>query len=173
MTLRARLQALSPREQRSLALVASALGLVVVWLIAVAPALNALEESSQRRTQLTQQHAHLLGLQAKAQSLQKQTPLSRDEALRRLQSTMLTPGMQLNVQGERVSLQLKAVPASALAQWLTQARTQAQALPLEAHLTRNASASAGASNNSNALAASTFTWDGHLVMRLPSRNTTP
>lgn len=175
MTLRARWQALPPREQRSLALLASALGLVLVWLIAVAPALSALQESSQRRAQLTQQHAHLLGLQAKAQSLQKQTPLSRDEALRRLQGITAVPGMQLNVQGERVSVQLKAVPAPALVQWLTQARTQAQALPLEAHLTRSASASASArtSANNNAPAASTVVWDGNLVMRLPSRNAAP
>jgi general secretion pathway protein M len=175
MTWRARWQTLAPREQRSVALLASVLGLVAVWFIAVAPALNALQESSQRRAQLTQQHAHLLSLQAKAQSLQKQTPLSREEALRRLQGITAVPGMQLHVQGERVSVQLKAVSAPALAQWLTQARTQAQALPLEAHLTRSASpsASAGASNNSNALAASTVAWDGHLVMRLPPRNTMP
>lgn len=171
MTLRARWQALPPREQRSLSLLVSALSLVVVWLIAVAPALSALQESSQRRAQLTQQHAHLLGLQAKAQALQKQTPLSRDEALRRLQGITAVPGMQLNVQGERVSVQLKAVPAPALAQWLTQARTQAQALPLEAHLTRSASVSTSANNN--APAASTVVWDGNLVMRLPSRNAAP
>ena len=171
MTLRARWQDLTASEQRSVSFVASVLGLLLVWFIAIAPALTTVQESSLRRDQVAQQHAHLLGLQAKAQSLQKQTPLSRDEALRRLQSTMLTPGMQLNVQGERVSLQLKAVPASALAQWLTQARTQAQALPLEAHLTRSASVSTSANNN--APAASTVVWDGNLVMRLPSRNTTP
>ena len=171
MTLHARWQDLTTREQRSVSFVASVLGLLLVWLIAIAPALTTVQQSDLRRAQVAQQHAHLLGLQAKAQSLQKQTPLSRDEALRRLQSTMLTPGMQLNVQGERVSLQLKAVPASALAQWLTQARTQAQALPLEAHLTRSASANTSANNN--APAASTVVWDGNLVMRLPSRNTTP
>ncbi len=169
MNWHARWQTLAPREQRSVALLASALGLVAVWFITVAPALNALQESSQRRAQLTQQHAHLLSLQAKAQALQQQTLLSREEALRRLQGISAVPGMQLHVQGERVSVQLKAVSAPALAQWLTQARTQAQALPLEAHLTRNASAN----TTNNTPAASSVAWDGNLVMRLPSRNATP
>jgi general secretion pathway protein M len=97
----------------------------------------------------------MLALQAQAQALQTRTPISRDEALRNLQG--LTPGaqMQLNVQGDRVMVQLKAVPAAALANWLTQARSQAQALPVEAHLTRSNTA---------------MTWDGSLVLSLPSRS---
>lgn len=167
MTLRARWQDFTPREQRSVSLLASALGLLLVWFVAIAPALTTLQESSLRRDQVTQQHAHLLGMQAKALALQKQTPLTRDEALRRLQSITALPGMQLNVQAERVSVQLKGVPAPTLAQWLAQARTQAQALPLEAHLTR----SANGANNANLSAA--VAWDGQLVMRLPARNAKP
>lgn len=160
-----RWQALTPREQRSVSMLAVALGVLAGWFICVAPALNTLQESTQRREQLAQQHAHLLGLQAKAQALQKQSPLARDEALRRLQSITAVPGMQLHAQGERVSVQLKTVPASALAQWLTEARTQAQALPLETHLTRSAS--------TNAAAPSSVTWDGSVVLRLPARHATP
>jgi general secretion pathway protein M len=69
--------------------------------------------------------------------------------------------VQMQPQGERVTVQLKAVPATALAQWLSQAREQAQALPLEAHLTRSANA-----NN-----ASAIMWDGSMVLRLPNRST--
>jgi general secretion pathway protein M len=108
----------------------------------------------------------MLALQAQAQALKARTPLSRDEALRSLQS--LTPGaqMQLNVQGDRVTVQLKAVPASTLANWLTQARSQAQALPLEAHLTRNTTDTASTTPVSN---ANVVVWDGHLVLSLPNR----
>ena len=88
-----RWQALTPREQRSVSMLAVALGALAVWFIGVAPALNTLQESTQRREQLAQQHAHLLGLQAKAQALQKQSPLARDEALRRLQSITAVPGL--------------------------------------------------------------------------------
>ena len=150
-----RWQALSPREQRGLSLLGALLAVLLFWLIAIAPALNTLRDSDHRRAQIGQQHAHMLALQAQAQALQTRTPISRDEALRNLQG--LTPGaqMQLNVQGDRVMVQLKAVPAAALANWLTQARSQAQALPVEAHLTRSNTA---------------MTWDGSLVLSLPSRS---
>lgn len=152
-----RWQALSPREQRGLSLLGALLAVLLFWLIAIAPALNTLRGSDHRRAQIGQQHAHMLALQAQAQALQTRTPISREEALRNLQG--LTPGaqMQLNVQGDRVMVQLKAVPAAALASWLTQARSQAQALPVEAHLTRSNTA---------------MTWDGSLVMSLPSRSPT-
>ncbi len=152
-----RWQALSPREQRGFSLLGALLAVLLFWLIAIAPALNTLRGSDHRRAQIGQQHAHMLALQAQAQALQTRTPISREEALRNLQG--LTPGaqMQLNVQGDRVMVQLKAVPAAALASWLTQARSQAQALPVEAHLTRSNTA---------------MTWDGSLVMSLPSRSAT-
>ena len=152
-----RWQALSPREQRGVSVLGALLGVWLFWSIAIAPALNTLRESDNRRAQIGQQQAHMLALQNQAQALQTRTPLSRDEALRSLQS--LTPGalMQLNVQGDRVSVQLKSVPAPTLAHWLTQARRQAQALPVEAHLTR--------SNAAN----SAVVWDGSLVLSLPSR----
>ncbi len=150
-----RWQALRPREQRGLSLLGALLAVLLFWLIAIAPALNTLRDSDHRRAQIGQQHAHMLALQAQAQALQTRTPISRDEALRNLQG--LTPGaqMQLNVQGDRVMVQLKAVPAAALANWLTRARSQAQALPVEAHLTRSNTA---------------MTWDGSLVLSLPNRS---
>jgi general secretion pathway protein M len=155
-----RWQALSPREQRVVSLLGALLAVLLFWLIAIAPALNTLRDSDHRRAQIGQQHAHMLALQAQAQALQTRTPISRDEALRNLQG--LTPGaqIQLNVQGDRVMVQLKAVPAAALASWLTQARTQAQALPTEVHLTRGNATSTG---------SNTVVWDGSLVLSLPNR----
>ena len=100
-----------------------------------------------------------LALQNQAQALQTRTPLSRDEALRNLQGLTPSAQMQLNVQGDRVSVQLKAMPAPTLANWLAQARSQAQALPVEAHLTR------GNTTGAN----SAVVWDGSLVLSLPNR----
>ncbi len=159
----ARWQALSPREQRGVSVLGALLGVLLFWSIAIAPALNTLRDSDNRRAQIGQQQAHMLALQAQAQALKARTPLSRDEALRSLQS--LTPGaqMQLNVQGDRVTVQLKAVPATTLASWLTQARNQAQALPVEAHLTRNTTGTTPVSN------ANVVVWDGNLVLSLPNR----
>ena len=155
----ARWQALTPREQRSLSLLGALLALLLFWSVAIAPALNTLRDSDSRRAQIGQEHAHMLALQAQAKALQTRTPLSREEALRQLQSLTPSPSIQLTTQGDRVSVQLKAVSASTLAQWLAQARQHAQALPLEAHLTRN---TAGPGQN-------LVLWDGHLVLSLPKR----
>lgn len=155
-----RWQALSPREQRGVSVLGTLLALLLFWSIAIAPALNTLRDSDNHRAQIVQQQAHMLALQAQAQALQTRTPLARDEALRNLQG--LTPGaqMQLNVQGDRVTVQLKAVPAAVLANWLAQARSQAQALPVEAHLTRG---------NATSTVSNTVVWDGSLVLSLPNR----
>ena len=168
--IQARWQALGPREQRGIAVIAALLGVWLFWSVAIAPALNTLRDSDQRRAQIDQQHAQMLALQAKARALQARTPLSRNEALRSLQSITPSPQIQLNVQAERVSVQLKAVPAPILANWLTQARTQAQALPVEAHLTRsNAANTSNATNTASANANSAVLWDGSLVLSLPHR----
>jgi general secretion pathway protein M len=169
----ARWQALSPREQRGVSVLGALLGVLLFWSIALAPALNTLRDSDNRRAQISQQQAHMLALQTQAQALKARTPLSRDEALRSLQSLTSGTQMQLNVQGDRVTVQLKAVPAPALANWLAQARSQAQALPVEAHLTRNTTGTASTTppttsvNNANVVV-----WDGNLMLSLPNRGAT-
>jgi general secretion pathway protein M len=147
---------LSNREQRAVSVLGGLLVLLLFWSVAIAPAWHTLRASEARRVQLAQQQAHMQALQAQAQALQQRPALSRDEAWRTLQSLSQPLGKQLEltVQGERVSVQVKAMPAQALAQWLSQARTQAQALPIEAHWVRQANT----------------VWDGSLVMRLPSAN---
>jgi general secretion pathway protein M len=156
-TLATRWQALSTREQSGLQWLGLLLGVAVIWLVAVAPALHTLGDSVTRRAQISTQQGHMLALQAQAQALQQRTPMSRDEALRTLQSLSANPNLQLTVQGERVSVQLKAVSASTLATWLAQVRNQAQTLPIEAHVTRDSDANKTA-----------ITWSGSLVLRLPN-----
>jgi general secretion pathway protein M len=57
------------------------------------------------------------------------------------------------IAGDRVTLTLTNTPAQALAQWLSQVRTNARAIPGEAKLARNAAGG----------------WDGSLVLTLPPR----
>jgi general secretion pathway protein M len=119
-------------------------------------------------------------LQQRAQELQKTKPLSRDESLRSLQSITPAgnPALQMTIQGDRVLVQLKNLSASQLASWLTQARSNAQALPDEVHISRStlsgvsASISVNASSGINATSNSantTAAWDGQIVLRLPQR----
>ncbi|CAN1550830.1 PulM Type II secretory pathway, component PulM [Burkholderiaceae bacterium] len=159
-TLATRWQALSTREQRGLTWLGMLLAAALIWTVAIAPALDTLRDSHTRRAHISTQQAHMLALQAQAQALQQRTPLSRDEALRTLQSLSTNPSLQLTVQGERVSVQLKAMPASTLATWLAQVRSQAQVLPIEAHLTRG-------SGSGNEADKTNPTWNGSVVLRLP------
>jgi general secretion pathway protein M len=155
-----RWHALSPRDQHGLTVLGALLGVLLFGSVAIAPALSTLRDSDNRRTQIGQQQAHMLALQAQAQTLQTRTALSRDEALRLLQGLTPNAQIQLNVQGDRVNVQIKAVPAPTLANWLAQARNQAQALPLEVHLTRS---------NGSGATSPVLAWDGSLVLTLPHR----
>ena len=153
--------ALSARERLGLSVLGTLLLVCLFWSVMIAPALNTLRESEVRRLQIDQQESQMLALQQIAQSLQTRTPLPREEALRNLQGLTPSTHIQLNVQGERIAVQLKAIPASVLTNWLTQARNQAQVLPIEAHLTRS---------NATDVNSKTSTWEGNLVMSLPRRS---
>lgn len=147
-----RWQALSSREQRLLSFLGSLLGLALAWAILLAPAQRTLAQSDAQRAQLAAQLSRMLALQSQAQALQ-QRPAVTASPWTTVQSLTSGNGWTLQAQGSRVTVQLKAVSATALATWLAQVREQARALPLEVHLQRNSAAP-------NA-------WDGSVVLRLP------
>jgi general secretion pathway protein M len=176
----ARWQGLSARERL---LVSVLIGLFGVWLfvsIAISPALRTLNSAERQRADVAQQVMQMRALQQRAQELQKTKPLSRDESIRGLQSITPTgnPALQMTIQGDRVLVQLKNLSASQLATWLAQARSNAQALPDEVHISRSTSSSVSASTSVNALSGinatsnspnATAAWDGQIVLRLPQR----
>lgn len=154
--LRAHWAGLAPREQ---ALVAAAAGLVAVallWWVALAPALGTLRSAEADHRVLDNQLQQMRRLQAQARAMQSQPRLGQAEAMRQLEAAVrqqLGTSARYIVDGERVTITLINTPAPALAQWLTQVRTNARAIPGEARLTRNAAGG----------------WDGTLVLTLPAR----
>ena len=176
-----RWQGLNARERL---LVSVLLGLFGVWLfvsIAISPALRTLNASESQRAEVAQQVVQMRALQQRAQELQRTKPLSRDESLRSLQSITPTgnPALQMTIQGDRVMVQLKNLSASQLATWLAQARSNAQALPDEVHISRSATSSVSASTSVSALSGvnatsnstnATTAWDGQIILRLPQRS---
>lgn len=154
--LRARWAALAPREQ---ALVAGAIALVtfaLLWWLALAPALATLRSAEKQHRALDNQLQQMLRLQAQARAMQAQPRQSHDDAMRQLELAIrqqLGVSARYSIAGDRVSVTLSNTPAPALAQWLSQVRANARALPGEARLTRNASGG----------------WDGSLVLTLPPR----
>ena len=154
--LRARWQALAPREQALLAAAGGLVVLALLWWVALAPALGMLRSAEEQHRTLDQQLLQMRRLQAQAKAMQSQPRQSQEEALRQLEATVreqLGPSARYSIAGERVTITLSNTPAAALAQWLAQVRTNARAIPGEARLVRNAAGG----------------WDGTLVLTLPAR----
>ena len=147
---------LAPREQRLVLGAGLLVAAVLLWWLALAPALAVLRSAPAQHLELDAQMQRMLAMQAQAQAAQSQPRQTRDEASRLLEATVrerLGTTARMSIAGERVSLTLAATPPEALAQWLGQARTNARVLPSEAHLVRNPGG----------------LWDGTLVLALPPR----
>ena len=160
-TLRAAWQQRPVRERRLLLAGGTLFLLLALWQWGIAPALSVWREAPARQARLETQTRQMLQLQAEAQRLQAPSRLGRTQALERLQASadrLLGSGAQLKPLGEQVHVTLQATPAPALAQWLAQAREQAQALPVQTQL-KQAPRSSGESTEP--------LWQGSLVLRLP------
>ena len=154
--LRERWALLAPREQALVAAAAGLVALAILWWIALAPALATLRSAEVQHRAMDAQLAHMKRLQAQAKAMQGQPRQSTEEAMRQLEAAIrqqLGVSARYSIAGERVTITLANTPAPALAQWLSQVRTNARAIPGEARLTRNPAGG----------------WDGSLVLTLPAR----
>ena len=152
--LHARWQQLAPREKILVAGAALLVALALGWWLAIAPALATLRSADAQHRALDAQLQHMLALQAQAKALQSLPRQSRDEALRLLEASVqqrLGTSARTVIAQERVTVTLSGTSADGLAQWLTQARVNARAVPAEARLSRNPAG----------------LWDGTLVLNLP------
>ena len=149
------------RERRLIALAAGIVGLALLWWVGLAPALRTLREAPAKRQQLQIQEQQMQQLKTEADALKAMPRMAHDEALRALEAATrqrLGANGQLSVVGDRANVVLKEAPADALAHWLSDARVNARATPVEARLTRGADTSAGAP----------VKWNGTLSLGLPT-----
>lgn len=154
--LRQKWDALAPREQLLAAAAAAVVVAALLWWTLLGPAIHTLRVSDSQHAHMDAQLQQVLRLQAQAKAMQAQPRQGHDEALRLLETAIrqqLGTAARYAISGERVSVTLSGVGSETLAQWLTQARVNARALPAEARLQRN---SAGL-------------WEGTLVLTLPPR----
>lgn len=152
--LRARWTALAPREKVMVGGGGAVVVLAILWLLFIGPALATLHSADTQRRTLDAQLQRMGALQQQAQAMRAQPKQGREESQRQLELSVrqrLGTSARMTVVGDRVTLALTGTPADALAQWLSQARIAAHALPVEAHLTRNAAGN----------------WEGTLVLALP------
>jgi general secretion pathway protein M len=188
--LRARWAAMAPRERLWVTAAGLLVAVALVWWVALAPALRTLSAAREEHVRLDAQLQQMSTMQAQAKALQAQPKANRDESLRALESSVkqsLGANAQIVNAGDGANVMMRAASADVLAQWLAQARSNARAVPREAHLTRAAAAAtpnppaqpaskAAAGAPPDAPSAATAgtadearpRWDGTLVMTLPA-----
>ena len=129
----------SPREQRLVRGALALLALALVWFVALRPALATLRSVQSQGPQLRAQLQDMLQLQAQAQVLQALPAAQTQDSKSLLEAALATLGAtaQMSLTGDRATITLEGSSADALAQWLSQARLNARARPLELHLTQS------------------------------------
>lgn len=152
---------MKPRERR-LALIAGIfVFMALLWWLALAPAIKTIRQAPEQQRNLDVQLQTMQGMSGEAKTLQNQPKLGLEDAQAALQSSVIQRfgnTAQLSLAGERATLTLKNANPQELAQWLTQARVNARAVPSEVKLNRSANATAGKVG-----------WDGSLVLSLPRK----
>lgn len=153
-----RWQALEPREQTLTLLATGVVAVALVWWVAIAPALAVLKTADTQRAALDAQLQNMQALQAQAKAVQGQPKMNALDSSRALEASVkqrLGAAAQLSLAGSQATVTLKGVPADALAEWLSQARLAARAIPIQAKLRRSTSQTAA--------------WDGTVVLSLPAQ----
>lgn len=151
-------QNLKPRERRLIGIAGLLIGLALLWWLTLAPALKVLKQAPDQHRQLDAQIQAMQSMSNEAKSLQNQPKLGLDDAQKALQAAAtqrFASAAQLSMSGNRASLILKNADAQALAEFLTQARVNARAVPSELKITRSATPSTG--------------WDGSITFSLPAK----
>ena len=138
-------QARAPRERQLIAAMAVALALLVVWLIAIQPALRTLRQAPVELGRLDQQWQQTQLAAFESESLRNATPVPPAQAAEALRAATERLGSQakLVVQGDRATLTFTGIAFEDIRAWLGEARSGARARPVEAQLLKAASGYSG------------------------------
>ena len=138
-------QSRAPRERQLIAGGGAAVALLVVWLIAVQPALRTLSETPAELDRLDAQLQQMQLAAFESAALRSASPVppaQANEALRAATERLGGKG-KIALQGDRAVLTFSGVPFEALRNWLGEARSAARARPVEAQLLKGASGYSG------------------------------
>jgi general secretion pathway protein M len=136
--LTARYAALEPRDRQMVALIAGAVGFLLVWLIFVRPAWNTLDDAPVLRAQADAQLLQMQAISNEAKQLRALPPVPQSVAEQVLKAATDDLGGKgkLSMQNDRAILSITGANGEDLRKWLIQARGGARARPIEATLTR-------------------------------------
>jgi general secretion pathway protein M len=137
--LQQRWTALAPRERRLVGWAAAAVGLLLVWQVAVQPALNTLRSVPAQRAALDIQLAEMQALAQEARELRALPPVSPEQAESALRATVAALGASARLQlvGDRATVTLTGIDAATLTRWLAEVRSAARVRVVELQLNRS------------------------------------
>jgi general secretion pathway protein M len=150
-----RWQAMAPRERTGITIAAVAVAILLVWSIAVQPALDTLSSLPPKQAELDRQWQQMSTLATEARELRGLAPLAPAQAEAALKSAteQLGAAARLSMQGDRAVVTLNGVEPAALMAWLGEVRSAARARVVEAQLRRAAPVAPPAPTNPRAAVA--------------------
>jgi general secretion pathway protein M len=135
----------APRERLLIGGGAIALAVLLVWLIAVQPALRTLRETPAELDRLDLQWQQMQVAAAESAALRSASPVppaQANEALRAATERLGGKG-KIALQGDRAVMTFSGLPFEALRNWLGEVRSAARARPVEAQLLKGAAGYSG------------------------------
>lgn len=137
---RARWAALGAREKRLVTALAWLLGAIVLWLVALQPALRVVRAAPARLDQLDAQMQQMQRLAGEARSLRGTPTVGTTQAQAAVKAAGdgLEGAARTTLSGDRATVVFSNVNVTDLREWLSEVRGSARARPVEANLTRNA-----------------------------------
>ncbi|MEO8921390.1 MAG: type II secretion system protein GspM [Caldimonas sp.] len=138
-------QGRAPREKQLIAVMTLAVLVLLVWWLALQPALRTLREAPVEIDRLDQQMQQMQLAAGEMQALRAASPVPAEQAMAALRAATdrLGGGAKLVVQGNRATLTFSGIAAEALRAWLGEARSAARARPVEAQMVKAASGYSG------------------------------
>lgn len=131
-------RARSPRDRVALVVMALVLGLFLLWLLFIAPAVATLRSAPAQIEALDAQLSQMRGMATEARELRNATPISAAQAGLAIKAAAERQGdkVRLNLQADRALLTLQNASPEQLRALLVEARSAARARPVEAQLSR-------------------------------------
>jgi len=135
---RAAWKARAPRERAALSVMGTLVGLFLVWVLLVGPALNTLRGAPVQLTELDTQLQQMRTMAAEVRDLRGTTPVAAAQAGLAIKAAAERHGdrVRLSLQADRALITLQNASPEQLRALLVEARSSARARPVEAQLTR-------------------------------------
>jgi general secretion pathway protein M len=136
--LRQRWQALAPRDRRIVAALAWALGLLLLWFVAVVPAWRSVATAPARLDALDAQLQQMQRLGAEAATLRALPPVGglQSQSALKAATDALGPAARLVLGGDRATITFTNASGTQVRDWLAEVRSAARVRPIEANLIR-------------------------------------